>query len=60
MKRNKNIIAKANVTIAFFTHLHIVMIRDDKNVMKVTNSKKISVLLKIVCIISIDFKLSYL
>ena len=40
MKRNKRIIAKANVTIAFFTHLHIVIIRDDKNVMKITNSKK--------------------
>ena len=47
----KIIIAKANVTIAFFTHLHIVIIRDDKNVMKITNSKKISVLLKIVRII---------
>ena len=51
MKKIKRIIAKANVTIAFFTPLHIVMIRDDKNVMKITNSKKISVLLKIVCII---------
>ena len=39
------------MTIAFFTHLHIVIVRDDKNVIKVTNSKKISVLLKIVCII---------
>ena len=49
MKRIKMIIAKANnVTIAFITHLHIVMIRDDKNVMKITNSKKTSVLLKIV------------
>ena len=26
--------------IAFFIHLHIVNIRDDKNVMKITNSKK--------------------
>ena len=40
MKRIKRIIAKANVTIAFFTHLHIIIIRDDKNVMKNTNSKK--------------------
>ena len=32
--------------IAFFIHLHIVNIRDDKNVIKITNSKKISVLLK--------------
>ena len=49
----KPIVAKIKryVTIAFFTHLHIVMIRDDKNVMKITNSKKTSVLLKIVGII---------
>ena len=51
MGRIKRIVAKANVTIAFFTHLHIVMIRDDKNVRKMTNSKKVSVLLKIVRII---------
>ena len=47
MKRIEKIVAKAKVTVAFFTHLHIVIIRDDKNVMKITNSKKISVLLKI-------------
>ena len=41
MKRIKKIVAKANVTIDFFTHLHIVSIRDDKNMMKITNSKKI-------------------
>ena len=40
MKRIKRIVAKANLTIAFFTHLHKVIIRDDKNVMKITNSKK--------------------
>ena len=40
MKRIKRIVAKANVTIAFFTHLHIVNMRDDKNLMKITNSKK--------------------
>ena len=52
MKRIKRIVAKANMTIAFFTHLHIVRIRDDKNMMKTTNSKKkISVLLKIVRLI---------
>ena len=60
MKRIKRIVAKANVTIAFFTHLHIVSMRDDKNMMKIINSKKISVLLKVVRIISIDFGLSYL
>ena len=40
MKRIKRIIAKTNVTITFFTHLHIVIIRDDKNMMKITNNKK--------------------
>ena len=34
--------------IAFFIHLHIVKMRDDRNVIKITNSKKISVLLKMV------------
>ena len=51
MKRTKRIVAKANVTIAIFTHLHIVNIRDDKSMMKNTNRKKKSVLLKIVRII---------
>ena len=60
MKKIKSIVAKANATIAFYTHLHIVINKDDKNVMKITNSKKISVLLKIVRIIQIDFELSYL
>ena len=32
--------------IAFFIHLHMVKMRDDRNVMKITNSRKISVLLK--------------
>ena len=40
MKRIQRIGAKANVTIAFVTHLHIVSIRDDKNMMNITNSKK--------------------
>ena len=51
MNKIKRVVARANVTIAFFTHLHIVMIRDDKNVRKTMNSRKISVLLKIVRII---------
>ena len=51
MKKIKRIVAEANVTIALFTHLHIVSIRDDKNMMKITNCKKISVLLKFVLII---------
>ena len=46
MKRIKRIIAKASLTIAFFTNFHILIIRDDKNVMKIKMSKKISVLLK--------------
>ena len=37
--------------IAFFIHLHIVNIRDDKNVIKIINSQKISGLLKMVRII---------
>ena len=37
--------------IAFFIHLDMVKMRDDRNVMKITNSKKISVLLKMVRII---------
>ena len=36
------------MTMAFFTHLHIVINNDDKSVIKITNSKKISVLIKIV------------
>ena len=51
MNKIKIIVARANVTIVFFTHLHVVMIRDDKNVSKIMNSKKIYVLLKIVRII---------
>ena len=51
MNRIKRIVAKANVVIAFFIHLHIVNIGDNKKVIKITNSKKISVLLKIVRII---------
>ena len=48
MKRIKKIVAKANVMIAFFIHLHIVIMRDVKNVRKIMNSRKISVLLKMV------------
>ena len=45
MKRNKRIVANANVMVAFFIHLHIVIKNDVKNVRKITNSRKISVLL---------------
>ena len=51
MNRIKRILANANVTIAFFIHLHIVMIWDDKSVKKILNRRKIIVLLKIVRII---------
>ena len=37
--------------IAFFIHLHIVKMRDDRNVINITNKKKISVLVKMVRII---------
>ena len=47
----RKIVARANVMIAFFIQLHIVKMRDDKNVKKITNYKKLSVLLKIVRII---------
>ena len=40
MNRIKKIVAKANVTIAFFAHLHIVIIEDDTKMMKIMNSKK--------------------
>ena len=56
MKRIKRMVAKKNVTIAFFIHLHIVMMRDVKNVRKSMNSRKTSVLLKMVRIIQIDLK----
>ena len=51
MNKIERYVARENVTIAFFTHLHIVMIKDDKNVRKIMKSRKISVLLKIVRII---------
>ena len=35
------------MTIAFFIHLHIVMIRDVKNVRKIMNNRKITFRLKI-------------
>ena len=38
-------VANANVMIAVFIHLHIVIMSDDKNVRKFMNSRKISVLL---------------
>ena len=51
MKSIKRIVARAKVTIAFFIHLHIVMMREIKNVSKIMNKRKISVRLKIVRII---------
>ena len=45
MKRNKRMVANANVMIAVFIHLHIVRMSDIKNVRKITNKRKTSVLL---------------
>ena len=38
-------VANTNVMIAFFIHLHIVIMSDVKNVRKIMNSRKTSVLL---------------
>ena len=57
-KSIKRIVAKKNVTVAFFIHLHIVIIRDIKNVRKIMNKRKISFRLKMVRIVSIDFMFS--
>ena len=38
-------VANANVMIAFFIHLHTVIMSDVKNVKKIMNSRKTSVLL---------------
>ena len=48
MKTIERMVVKASVMIAFFKDLHIVIMRDVKNVRKIINSRKISVLLKIV------------
>ena len=48
MQKIKRMVAKAKVMTAFFIPLHIVIIRDVKNVRKIMNSRKISVLLKMV------------
>ena len=45
MKRNKRIVANANVMIACFIQLLIVIRTDVKNVRNITNSRKILVLL---------------
>ena len=42
IKSIKRIVAEANVTIAFFINSHNVMIRDNKNVRKFLNKRKIS------------------
>ena len=44
----KRMVARAKVTIAFFIHLHIFMMREIKNVRKIMNKRKVSVRLKIV------------
>ena len=44
-ERNKKMVANANVIIAFFIHLHIVIMSDVKTVRKIMNTRKTSVLL---------------
>ena len=44
-------VARAKVTIAFLIHLHNVMMRENKNVRKVMNKRKISFRLNLVRII---------
>ena len=39
MKRNKRMVAKAKMMIAFFIHMHIVIMKDAKNVRKFMNSR---------------------
>ena len=51
MKSIKRIVASAKVTIAFFIHLHVAMMREIKNVRKIMNKRNISVRLKLVRII---------
>ena len=45
IKRNKRMVANANVMTAFLIHLHIVIMSDVKNVRKIMNSRKTSFLL---------------
>ena len=47
-KSIKKIVAKTNVTIAFFIPLHIVIIREIQNVRKIMNKIKTSFRLKMV------------
>ena len=44
-KRNERMVPKANMMIAFFINLHIVIMSDDKKERKTMNSRKTSVLL---------------
>ena len=45
MKRTKSVVANAKVMIAFFLHLHLVIMRDEQNVRKNMKSRNTSVLL---------------
>ena len=45
MKRTKSIVSDAKVMIAFFIHLHIVIMKDGRIVRKIMKSRKTSVLL---------------
>ena len=46
MKMINTIVAKAKVIIAFFIHLHIVKIREIRNVENFTKRRKVSFLVK--------------
>ena len=41
MKRIKRIVASAKVTIAFIIHVHVVMMREIKNVRKIMNKRNL-------------------
>ena len=45
MKRIKSVVANAKVMIVFFKHLHIVIMRDVRNVRNIIKTRKTSVLL---------------
>ena len=53
-------VANLNVMIAFFIHLHMVILSEVKNVKKFTNSRKTTVLLNRFRNIYIVIELSYL
>ena len=55
----RSIVASAKVIISFFLHLHIVKIREIRNVKNITTRRKMSFLLKICLNIYIVVEISY-